>query len=262
MRAIRWSTAVASLVVLSMWTGPTSAGTPESPEFTDVAGDANGINGQGIAPGFEEGPDTRPASADGADLRKVWFETPYVTTKERDEAGKIVAVRHTATGVKVHIETTEAAIPTFGPTLLYRVPVQIGSCTTIFQMWVRGEVTTPLDPPNDRADLRRVGCGFGPASITSGSFHLTFSESVATLEYPFTALQAAFVSDVRDGAELGEAETGASVRTLATLLSGSTTQPPQLVIDETEPGRGFTIGSDVPADVDCLETPEHPECVA
>jgi hypothetical protein len=54
----------------------------------------NGINTGGAVSGFEDGPDTRPASDDRADILEIWPETTYDTVVERDASGAVAAVRH------------------------------------------------------------------------------------------------------------------------------------------------------------------------
>src|SRR5688500_17667270 len=97
---------VVGVLIAALLCSPALAGTPGSPEITDVAGDANLVNGQGVQTGLETGPDTRPVSVDGADLLAVWFETVYDTIKTIDpETGRVSRVEYRATALLVRIKT-------------------------------------------------------------------------------------------------------------------------------------------------------------
>lgn len=228
---------------------PAAAGTPQMPEITDKVGDANGINGQGIS-GFEEvSPDTRPASIDAADILAVWFRTAYDTTKVRDESGRVLSVIHTPTALEIHFKTLAPVKPTPGGlAMMYRVPADLSTCPGLgvfFQMRLAGVTNT-----TERADINNFCQG---VTLTDSRFTLTFVGSESVWTYPFAAFPTRLVAA---GVEI--TSPAAHVRTFfRTGIADAFTAP---AVDEAKTGDDFTIGSDVPPNVDCVATPDHPDC--
>lgn len=261
---------VASLVLVG---NPAGAGTSQNPEIVDPAGDANLINGQDAcaatlnffcsSEGLYDGPDTRPASHDGSDLRAIWFETTYDTAKETDDLGNVTAVRYIPRALLVHIKTEGPAVPSPGPTLSYRVPATVGSCPLEFDAHVDGPLTTGLE--DSGATIYKWNssptCPGGSGGIAHADFKLTTSGNVMTMRYPFSALpysstQLVLASDVV--IKPREDFLSPAVQTYVNWLGAYGG-----VIDETHPyGMKFRIGQDVPANIDCIANPERAECVA
>ena len=65
--------AIGAATLLSL---PSQAATPK-PQLTDPAGDANGVNGQGLVVGFPSA-STGPAQMASADIQKVLFQTTFI----------------------------------------------------------------------------------------------------------------------------------------------------------------------------------------
>jgi len=116
---IRLATAVAAAGI-AVTALPGHAATLK-PQITDPVGDANAVNGQGVATGAPE--QSTPVDASGADIKSVLMQTTYKTTKAH---GKRVKV---PTGFTVTM--TMAAAPTM-PNVIYRVAASAPSCQTLF----------------------------------------------------------------------------------------------------------------------------------
>lgn len=231
--------------------GPPAAG-PEAraPHIVDPPGDANLVNSQGL--GQELDVRTDPASVGGADVVGVWFETTYDTVVERDAEGAVRFVRHVPTGLRMRVKTTEPADPTFGPTLTYRVPVAIdASCQAWLSFYVPGDAPGSLDREGATI-VRQTGC------------QDTTEPAGATLSLDGNLAVATFPLDTSGGVLAQGMELGPWSRPSVRVAAGNGTQ--QLftapAIDEAPPMSSFVIGSDLPPDVDCLETPGHPACAA
>ena len=220
---------------------------PGPPHVVDPPGDANAVNGQGFGQALDV--PTDPASVGGADLVGVWFETTYDTIIERDEQGAVRFVRHVGTGLRMRVKTSEPARPTFGPTLTYRVPVTIGgSCQAWLSFYVRGDAPGSLD--REGAELIPQG---GCTGTTPSGATLAFDGNRSAATFPFAT----------SGGELaGGMELGPWSRPSVRMAAGNGAQ--QLftapALDEAPPMTSFSIGSDVPADIDCHETPANPAC--
>jgi len=94
------------------------------PQITDPAGDANGVNDQGLVTGSPiPSGQSGPADLSQADITAVQFATTFVTKKAH---GKTVKV---PTGLTVTM--TLAAAPTL-PNIIYRVAASSTSCETLF----------------------------------------------------------------------------------------------------------------------------------
>ena len=217
----------------------------------------NGVNYQGFRellqdPTYDdvESADTRPASIDSADLLAMWMETDYDTVVERDGDDTIAAVRHEPIGLRVSIETTAPASPTFGPTVVFRVPAMVGGCGVFLQAYVSGPASAPTDTP-EQANMRKLdeGCPGGAGTVSDG-FDLEFDGNVMTLVYPFDA----------------PAAEGLLVPGRQLMTDGDMHNRPLWVeatapaIDEATGFWWFRAGEDVPDDVDCAATPEADRC--
>ena len=226
---------------------PAAGPAPGPPHIVDVPGDANAVNSQGFGQALDV--PTDPASVAGADLVGVWFETTYDTVIERDEQGAVRFVRHVATDLRMRVKTSAPASPTFGPTLTYRVPVTLGgSCQAWLSFYVRGDAPGSLD--REGAELIRQG---GCTGTTPSGATLAFDGNLSIITFPFAT----------SGGELaGGMELGPWSRPSVRMAAGNGTQ--QLftapAIDEAPPMTSFTIGSDVPPDIDCHQTPANPAC--
>ena len=236
------------LTTLVLGALPGAAGTSADPEIADIAGDANFINGQGIQPGHEEGPDSRPASIDNTDLRAVWFETAYTTNKVFDpETGDVLRVEYHPTALAVHVQTQGPARP-MDPwnVILYKVQATLPGCTATFELSVRPN-------PPDVATIWPVGAQCGdlpPGSGAQSPVTPTFEGTVSTITFPLTHFQTSqFISN---GTTIAQPAAHAIGR-LPSL--GSVFRA-----DETVAGPDFTIGQDVPPNVDCTADPDNPEC--
>jgi hypothetical protein len=237
------------------------AGSSSQPELRDQAGDANHIHGQGILPLSDDGPDTRPASIDGADIVAGWYETEYRTERVLDGTGRVTAVHHAPEALLVHLRTTGAPAPSFGPTLSYDLWVNVGACSLIFRFYTRGAASS-AEEPSQHAELRtrKAECLEGPKTYTE-SITLAIDGNVATLRYPFAVLTFGKYSLIKSGSLIepdadGNAFDVAAIHRLPNgLIFGG--QP----IDMAAPPQSFVVGSDVPPDVDCAVTPGDPACV-
>lgn len=237
---------VAAVTLCTWGAFPVAAGTPDDPEITDVAGDANFINGQGVVPGHEDGPDTRPASLDGADLRAVWFTTDYVSSKVLDpETDAVLRVEYAPTGLRIHLRTEAPIHPTpQNRSIRYRVIASLPGCRVRFELWALGEsgaihIISRLD----------AGCpsGIRQDSVATSSNLPSFDGNVATFAFPFSHQWVAEL--LSDGLTIPQP----AANVVFAFPDGA-------VIDEAASGRSFTVGSDVPPDVDCTAEPGHPEC--
>ena len=237
-------------LVLALPSITANAGTVDDPEITDVAGDANFINGHGQVPGLESGPDTRPASLDNLDLRAIWFETAYDTTPFLDPAtGAVVRVEYDPTALVIHFETTGPLMPV-DPfhRVHYVVRVQSGSCFANLSLHVRS-----VDPPvshgvGDSGGLCATSYPPGERPLT------TIDGNAGSLTLPlWTGSTGPFIQQILlPGATLENATAW-----VEPYLSHG---PSFLRSDEAVGNRDFVIGQDVPSDVDCTVEPANAAC--
>jgi hypothetical protein len=218
------------------------------PEITDPAGDANFVS---AISGAEA--DTRPASAGGLDLLAVWFETAYSSNKVLDSNGDVVRVERVPEALLVHIRTAGPVVPTHLPadTVRYKVQVALPGCRAVLELVARDGTAGPY------AQLGTIdACPPLPArTFRVQSAVPVIQGNEATIRFPF------------EGPIVPQAlAAGASIaQPNARVFSGlvSKTGPDGndvLIVDQTAQGRSFTIGQDVPADVDCADDPENAEC--
>lgn len=259
------------LVTLGMF--PAGASADLAPLITDAAGDANFLNAQSLAGSPSNGPGTKPASIDGADLREISFETRYIDNKIMKD-GRVWKVMYIPQALLIHVTMEGNVQPTVGPSFILRIPTRIvrpnGSlCESWFEAFWKGSRPAPADI--ERADIRRLtdapAC---PAvnTLTDG-FDLVIEGKTVTMQYPLnspgmdgfieeeTVIQApaVFINNpnyVHVRTQVGApavppVTTGPTIATVAQ-------------VDEAARFPGFVVASDVPADIDCDVTPDHAEC--
>ena len=235
-------------VALALATGGVQANAGATdPEITDPAGDANFVS---AISGVEA--DTRPVSADGLDLRAVWFETAYSSSKVLDSNGDVVRVERVPEALLVHIRTAGPVVPTHVPadTVRYKVQVALPGCRAVLELVAR-------DGTN--GSYAQLGTIDACPPLTSPSFQRQPDAPViqgneATIRFPFVG--PLVPQALADGASMGQP----SARVFSALVSKTVGGSDVLIIDQTAPGRSFTIGQDVPPDVDCGSDPENAEC--
>jgi hypothetical protein len=231
---------------------PAVAGTSSDAELTDVAGDGNFINGQGAQSGHETGPDTRPASFDNVDLRAVWFETAYSTTKVRDAAGNVLRVEHAPTALVIRVQTQAPARPMspLWQAVRYEVAVTLPGCKAFFRAYFTETGSPVYTPGTDSSSINPLGgtrCGDG-GGITS-PVPPTFDGPISTMTFPLAYLTTSkYISE------------GTAIRQPSAASFANIPGNPGLHPDETGIGRDFTIGQDVPPDIDCSADPTNSEC--
>ena len=226
---------------------PATAGTSTDPEITDPAGDSNFLSGV-----TADERDTRPVSSDNSDLRAVWFETAYSTTKViHSVSGAVVRVEYRPTALHVNIQTQGPVRP-LSPwgALRFKVAFTVPACQATFDLLVA------TNPASDQAEIRpaTVGTSCGgdpPITIVISPVKPTYDGAVSTLTFPLT--------------HGGVAEVIPPGTTLTETSAFSTASPPvgaavPSPADKTSAGRTFTVGQDIPADVDCTADPAHTDC--
>ncbi|HEX9824604.1 MAG TPA: hypothetical protein VGB51_09470 [Actinomycetota bacterium] len=254
---------------------PATADTAAAVVATDGAGDANFVNSNqltNVSP--TSGPDTRPASIDGADITQISFSTPYFTTKVLNPDGTVKQVLYTATGFRATIETQGNVLPTFGPSLIFRILTNIGGCDAWFEAVVQGSNAAAATDPQ-RADVRIPAACTNPtrtAAVVTSGFSIDVTGKVITMNYPFEAFTGASVGGlIQVGTQIDpdgtftnnsnapHVRTWVSATAPAPVGTSSVTAP---TIDETPRPEVFVVGSDVPQSVVCSANPTHPDCQA
>lgn len=239
MRSVR--TLLLVLILLSL----AIPGFAEEPgaHITDIAGDANGINGQGFGDvtGFDPSQPNDTVSYGPADLRTVRFQTTYDAVPVGADG-----IDYQATGLAIHVTTTDAP-GSEGPTLIYRINTAVGGCGSFLQAYLRGPAAGPTDTADKTLQWRQLdaGCPDGAKTLTNPAWTATVDEASKTLTmtFPFASLTPAQLSAMGVGSYLGLPE--AEVRSQLALLTAP-------LIDGTPAAEeDFVVGSDVPADVPC-----------
>lgn len=236
--------AVALLVALGGL--PATAGTAADPEITDQEGDANGTH--------QVLPD--PGSIGGADLLAAWYQTLYTTAKEVDAEGQVIRVRHVPHTLKVSIETAAPASPAFGPTVILEVPVKLDACRASVSVYIRGPQSLPGDPQGAFLSMAAASC---PKSAPSPGLTLpapSFPGNLTTVLVPFSTTDGA----LRAGTVI--TASGASSVLAMAKASTSATGGVNPLLDLANSAKPFTVGQDVPADVECAAQPTYPGCSA
>ena len=227
---------VAALAALTALVLPAGADGP-APHVTDAAGDANAVNGQGLAevpaPGL-------PAQYAPADLLSVTYSTSFDTVPVGDDG-----VRHVVTGLQARV-VTAAPVKSDGPTLLYRLNVDIGGCGGFVQYYENGPSSGPVDPKGvEFRQLASRGCP-ADATVRYPSWSVVKEGSTLLFDLRFAGLRPADQSFFRPGAFLSTRS--AEVRTTVGAVAIQPTAP---AVDIASGGTDFKIGSDVPKDVAC-----------
>jgi hypothetical protein len=223
---------------------PATAGTSTNAEITDTAGDANFIS---VASTNQQ--DTRPASIDNVDLRAVWFETAYTTMKIIDSSGAVQRVEYRPKALLVHIQT-QAPVRPSSPwgARRYKVQADVPTCRASFELLIGS-----ADAANDKAELRAASansfCGDDVSFVVS-PVAPTYDGALSTMTFPLTDPKISQV--LSPGTTLSQS----NAHITATLGAGPFLPP----VDQTGTGRDFTIGQDVPANIDCTATPSNPAC--
>jgi len=243
MRKLFTSGAGMVLAVILAFGGVSAAGTADDPEVTDPAGDANVVSALS-----DEELDTRPASIDGADLRAIWLETSFVANKVLDpETGQVLRVVHSPTGLLLHFRTEAPMHPTEQDlSMFYRVRAQVrdGDGQFICSA-VRFELEVPPGGTGGSVGVQRMFATC-PGGMTTTAGLLAFDGDVATLSFPYTT--GPFQELLPVGATISSLS---EIWSFTRLEAGS--QRRDTVIDEGDAaGRSFTIGQDVPPDIDCM----------
>jgi hypothetical protein len=223
---------------------PATAGTSTAPDITDPAGDANFVS----AISADER-DTRPASTDNADLRGVWFETAYSTTRViHSVSGAVLRVEYRPTALLINIRTQGPVRP-LSPlgALRFKVQATTPACTASFELLVAAA--------SEKAEIRpatpSTGCGEDPPlTLVISPVTPTYDGAVSTMTFPLAHEGISKV--ISAGAVLSQTK----AQTIAQMPTGASPVP----VDQTGAGSNFTIGQDVPADVDCTATPNNAEC--
>jgi hypothetical protein len=249
-------------VVMAISLGVPASADPPAPQITDAAGDANFINAQGntnVEPA--DGPDTSAAYSEaGADIRTVRYSTRYWTVKTYNEDGSLEKIDYQPNAFQMEITTAGPTKPSKF-SLIFRIQTTIAGCETWFQAWIKG--TQAQATELERADIRKLTatCPGGATTVFAG-FQQIFDENVMTLVFPFasasfTGPMAGFIKNGTQLDPLGTFTNNANYPHVRTSIAGSVTAPS---IDQTDRPAPFTVGSDVPADVICAQTPDNPEC--
>ena len=227
------------------------AGAEATAQITDIAQDANGINGQGFGDltGVDPSQPNDQASYAPADLRAIRFETAYTATPVGTDG-----IDYTATALKIHVTTT-ATPKSDGPTLIYRINTGVNGCASFLQSYVRGTTSAPTDTANNTLQWRQLdaGCPDGVKTVTNAAWTTTIdaASKTLTMTFPYAALSETQLAAMAPGAYLSAAR--GEVRTqLGTATAPLIDDTPALLDD-------FVIGSDMPADVPCtVDCPAAP----
>lgn len=248
---------VAAAALVLLFGSAAAAPRPDDPHYTDAAGDANGLWGyDGVFTDTNNGKDLRPVSVDSADVVAAWFSTTYDTVSQRDDQGRIVAIEYVPTGLSLTVETVAPASPTFGPTLAFDFYGMLGDdCSLGISIDVHGPATG-ADDPAEGARIYRTGSG-----CAGGFRHLdvdgvAFDGHTMTVTFPFALTLVDGVQIVPLGGTIADAfddEFGGEVYPIRRDSDGTSGYPP--IIDTFDPPIAYTIGEDVPENVDCMEAP-------
>lgn len=232
---------VTSVMLLSFASGPAGADAG-TPSVTDIANDANLVNGQGFATGIER--DTGEVSYDPADIRAVAFETTFTSVPVGGDG-----IDYKATGLKIHYRTT-ATPKSDGPTIIYRLNVAVDGCSSFLQAYLRGASSLPNDPADKTIQWRQLAadCPDGVKTVTDAGWTVTIDSAANELvmSFPYSKLSAAQREKLDEGSILSALV--ANTRTNFGTPAASLTAPQ---IDESPLGEDFVIGSDMPKDVPC-----------
>jgi hypothetical protein len=114
------------------------------------------------------------------------------------------------------------------------------------------ELLVATNPVADSAEIRPAGVGAcGDLSIAKSPVTPAYDGTVSTITFPLSHEEVAKV--VSAGTTLSQT----SALVVTSPPAGSPSPTP---VDQTAGGRNFTIGQDVPPDIDCTADPASPEC--
>jgi hypothetical protein len=237
-------------LVASLSALPATAGTSADADITDVAGDANFFSSAA-----NDQRDTTPVSWANGDLRDVWFETAYSTSKILDPStGAVSRVEYRPTALVVRIRT-EAPVRPLSPwsALRFKVNATLPACQATIELLVASGIA--FDSAEIRPASPSTNCGGdngagAPINIIISPVKPTYDGAVSTLTFP---LSHSLISQVLTA---GTALSQTKAQTIAS--PPSVTSP--VALDQTAAGRNFTIGQDVPPNIDCRADPTKAEC--
>ena len=135
---MRVAISVVALVLVAALGLPAGAVEP-APHITDPAGDANALNGQGLVTGSAAQGTSTPVGYAPADLLAVRYATAYKAVPVGGDG-----LTYVQSGLEAHI-TTAAPATSAGPTLIYRLNVEVGSCGGFVQYYLNGPASGPTD---------------------------------------------------------------------------------------------------------------------
>lgn len=239
-----------ALVVFSLVSalGLVSSASASSPQITDIAGDANGLNA------VDQEHDSRPASYDPGDLRYVSMETTYQAIPVGEDG-----IHYEPTGLAVHLGTT--AVPEVPDTSMfgvYRLDATVQGHSLHLDAQVLRDPGEPTRVTGAHIDVSD-GClnAAGPCTRTSKAAWTAAIDQQrreVVLHFPFASLEDQEAELLAMGVTL-EAPRGEMIypyRWTSILVLGATIRVDQTaLIDATPRGADFVIGSDIPADVPC-----------
>ncbi len=231
---MRVAMSVVVLLMVSVLGLPAAAVEP-TPQITDPAGDANAVNGQGFVTGGAASGTSTPVAYAPADLLSVRYSSTYTATAVGN------GTTHTLSGLEARI-TTAAPPVSGGPTLIYRLNVDIGSCGGFVQYYAAGPASAPTDGVGlEFRQFAARGCA-ADATIRPAGWVGVVEGNTLIFRMPLKGLTGSDKTNFSAGKAV--VTTAAEVRTQIGVLTAP-------AIDITAPGTNFVIGSDKPADVPC-----------
>jgi hypothetical protein len=246
-------TAFAALVAVLGGVG-SQANADLAPHGTDIAGDANGVNGQGqkTLTGVPGSTSTGPASYAPADLREVFFETPFEAVPVGQDG-----IDYRATGLRIRL-STESTPTSQAHTLVYSVVGRFNECNGRLKVHLRGPLSAAGDPadrslywskatgtcPDGTGDVAMSG---STVTVDAASKELAITIPLASLSEPQRPYFApdALIAGIGGGGYYD------GIRAVVSGLVRGQTDLLVPGIDDTPNMPDFTIGSDMPSDVPC-----------
>jgi hypothetical protein len=224
----------------------------------DIAGDANGINSQDVG-ADEVSVATGAGSVASADIVSMWVETAY--DKVLVTGGSDVIVRYIPNALVLNVRTVGPAKPTLGPSVVFRLPFRSSptpnpTCFAFLDLRVTGSAPGAIGGDNavlTRGDARCSG-GTGPGLAT---FPLSYVGNVMRTVFPFDKSNGMFSAG---RTIIGTTRPHVGLLALLEVPTACATKCSLGTLDEARVFPTFTIGSDVPADVNCTQQPDHPDC--
>ena len=225
-----------------------------APHGTDIAGDANGVNGQGqkTLTGGPGSTSTGPASYAPADLREVFFETPYEAVPVGQDG-----IDYRATGLRIRLRM-EAAPRSDAHTLVYSIVGKFNACNGRLKVHLRG----PLSGAGDPADrslywAQATGTcpdGTGDVPMPGSTVTVDAASKELSITIPLASLSESHRPYFAPDALIAGIGGGGYYDGIRGVVSGLVRSQTDLLvpgIDDTPNMQDFTIGSDMPSDVPC-----------